>query len=168
MELLEGERILWQGRPSWRAHVSHFVVWIPLALLPVIIAGALRANDQDTGLPYDQWILISILLVIVVIAVDAIRRYATYYVVTTQRLRVRTGILSRHEQTARFDRVQNVAISQSLMDRLLKVGAVSFDTAGTDEQHSEFTFAGIADPQGLVRIVAENSLHPRAEPTVGL
>jgi uncharacterized membrane protein YdbT with pleckstrin-like domain len=168
MQLLEGERILWQGRPSWRAHVSYFVVWIPLALLPAIIAGALRAKDQDTGLPYSQWILISILLVIVVIAVDAIRRFATSYVVTTQRLRVRTGILARREQTARFDRIQNVAITQSLMDRLLKVGAVSFDTAGTDERHSEFTFAGISDPQGLVRIVAENSLHPGVEPTVGL
>jgi uncharacterized membrane protein YdbT with pleckstrin-like domain len=168
MQLLEGERILWQGRPSWRAHVSYFVVWIPLALLPVIIAGALRAKDQDTGLPYAQWILISILLVIVVIAIDAIRRLATFYVVTNERLRVRTGILSRREQTARFDRVQNVSIEQSLMDRLLQVGAVDFDTAGTDERQSDFVFAGISDPQSLVRIVAENSLHPGTDRTVGL
>jgi uncharacterized membrane protein YdbT with pleckstrin-like domain len=168
MQLLEGERILWQGRPSWRSNLSHFLVWVPIALLPAIIAGALTAKDQDTGLDYSVWIAISIILAILVVAIDAIRRYATYYVVTTQRLRVRRGILSRREQTARFDRVQNVSISQSLMDRLLSVGAVSFDTAGTDEHHSEFTFAGISDPQSLVRIVAENSHHPGAEPTVGL
>ena len=35
MELVEGERILWQGRPSWRAQISFFIVWIPLALIPV-------------------------------------------------------------------------------------------------------------------------------------
>src|SRR5687767_13065910 len=114
MELVEGETILWQGRPSWRAQISYFIVWIPLALVPVIIAGILTANDQDTGLPYHQWLLISLLLVIVVVAYDVIRRYATLYVVTDERLRVRHGILSRREQTARFERVQNVSVSQSL------------------------------------------------------
>jgi hypothetical protein len=49
MELLQGERILWQGRPSWRAQLRFFVVWIPLALLPVIVAGLVRANDGDTS-----------------------------------------------------------------------------------------------------------------------
>ncbi len=167
MQLLEGERILWQGRPSWRSNLSHFVVWVPIALLPAIIAGALTAKDQDTGLPYSQWIGISIILAILVVAIDVIRRFATYYVVTTERLRVRKGILARREQTARFDRIQNVSITQSLMDRLLNVGAVSFDTAGTDAGSSDFTFAGIPDPHSLARIVAENSLHT-GEPTVGL
>jgi uncharacterized membrane protein YdbT with pleckstrin-like domain len=168
MELLEGEQVLWQGRPSWRSNLSHYVVWVPIALLPAIIAGALTANDHDTGLPYSTWIGISIILVILVVAIDAIRRFATYYVITTERIRVRRGILARREQTARVDRIQNVSITQSLMDRLLKVGAVSFDTAGTDERSSDFTFWGISEPQALVRIVAENSLHPGAEPTVGL
>ena len=110
--------MLWQGRPSWRSNLSHFVVWVPIALLPAIIAGLLTAKDQDTGLPYPTWIAISIILVILVVGLDAIRRYATYYVVTNQRLVVRHGILTRREQTARFDRIQNVSITQSLMDRL--------------------------------------------------
>lgn len=157
MELLDGERILWQGRPSWRAHLSFFVVWIPLALLPVIIAGLLRANDRGTGLPYWQWLLISLILVAGVLGWDWLQRYATHYAVTTQRLRVRRGILSRKEQTARFERVQNVNISQSAVDRLMKVGAVEFATAGSDVDDSDFRYAGIAHPQVLVRIVAEYS-----------
>ena len=165
MELVDGERILWQGRPSWRAQISYFIVWIPLALLPVIVAGILAANDQDTGLPYWQWLLISLLLVVGVVVYDALRRYSTFYVVTDQRLRVRHGILSRHEQSARFERVQNVEVSQSLMDRLLKVGAVEFDTAGSDQSDAGFRYAGIADPQRLVHIVAQHSratAHPQA------
>ena len=165
MELVDGERILWQVRPSWRAQISYFIVWIPLALLPVIIAGILAANDQDTGLPYWQWLLISLLLVVGVVVYDALRRYSTFYVVTDQRLRVRHGILSRHEQSARFERVQNVEVSQSLMDRLLKVGAVEFDTAGSDQSDAGFRYAGIADPQRLVHIVAQHSratAHPQA------
>jgi uncharacterized membrane protein YdbT with pleckstrin-like domain len=167
MELLDGERILWQGRPSWRAQLSFFIVWIPLALLPVIIAGLVRAADRDTGLPYWQWLLISLVLVVAVVTWDAVRRYATFYVVSTQRLRVRKGILSRREQTARFDRVQNVNISQSFLDRMLKVGTVEFDTAGSDVDDSDFTYAGIADPQRLVRIVAEHSARPGPEAATG-
>lgn len=158
MELLEGERVLWQGRPSWRAQLSYFVVWIPLALLPVIIAGVLRANDQGTGLPYWQWVLISLVLVVLVVGYDVLSRYATFYQVTNQRLRVRQGLLSRDEQTARFDRIQNVNISQSLMDRLMRVGAVDFDTAASGERASSFRFSGIADPQRLVRIVGEHTV----------
>lgn len=159
MELVDGERVLWQGRPSWRAHISFFLVWIPVALLPVIIAGLLRAADRGTGLPYWQWLLISLLLVLLVVGYDTLQRLATLYMVTDQRLRVRRGILSRNEQNARFERVQNVNVQQSLIDRVLQVGAVEFDTAGSDPTDSGFNFAGIADPQRLVRIVAENSHH---------
>jgi uncharacterized membrane protein YdbT with pleckstrin-like domain len=168
MDLVAGERILWQGRPSWRYQLSFFIVWIPLALLPVIIAGIMTANDLDTGLPYWQWLLISILLVVLVIAYDTLRRYATFYAVTNQRLRVRRGILSRNEQTARFDRVQNVDISQSLLDRVMHVGTVDFDTAGSGEESSNFRFEGISDPQALVHIVAASSPAAGHQPTAGL
>ena len=168
MELVHDERILWQGRPSWRSQLSFFIVWIPIALLPVIIAGALRSGDHDTGLAYWQWILISLVLVALVIGKDFTKRWGTYYMVSDQRLRVRRGILSRREQTARFERVQNVSISQSLLDRMLKVGAVEFDTAGTDEGDSSFRFSGISDPQRLVRIVAENSHATGEHHTTGL
>lgn len=169
MELLDGERILWQGRPSWRAHLSFYVVWIPLALLPAIIAGLLRANDRGTGLPFWQWLLISLILVAGVLGWDWLQRYATLYAVTTQRLRVRRGILARREQTARFERVQNVNISQSAVDRLMKVGTVEFDTAGSDVDDSDFRYAGIGHPQVLVRIVAVYSHnHPGGAGTTGL
>jgi uncharacterized membrane protein YdbT with pleckstrin-like domain len=142
-------------------------VWIPLALVPVAIAGIVRANDAGTGLPYWQWVAISLLLVAAVIVYDALRRFATLYVVTTERLRVRTGILSRREKTAAFGRVQNVNVAQSLMDRLLRVGTVEFDTAGSDVSDSGFDYAGIADPHGLVRVVAHHS-RSGDDPTVGL
>ncbi len=157
MELSGDEQVLWQGRPSWRAHLSFFVVWVPLALVPAIIASILSANGQGTGLPVWQWFLISIVLILLVLVYDVIQRYATHYAVTTQRLRVRRGILARKEQTARFERVQNVNITQSLIDRLVRVGTVEFDTAGSDADDSNFHYAGIAEPQKLVHIVHEYS-----------
>jgi uncharacterized membrane protein YdbT with pleckstrin-like domain len=168
MELVHDEKILWQGRPSWRSQLSFFMLWVPVALLPVIVAGLLRANDVGTGLPYWQWLFISLALVALVIGYDFLRRFATFYVVSNQRLRVRTGILSRREQTARFERVQNVSISQTLLDRVFKVGSVQFDTAGTDSSDSNLNFRGISDPQELVRVVAHHSRPKGEDQTAGL
>ena len=134
MELLPGEHVLYQGRPSWRAQISHFVRWVPLALVPFIVALILDLNGRGTGLPLWQWFLISAVLVFLVVVVDVIRRYATFYAVTNQRLRVRVGILSRSEQTTRFDR----------------------------------RFRGIADPQRLVHIVAQNSTFGEGRSSTGL
>jgi uncharacterized membrane protein YdbT with pleckstrin-like domain len=80
-----------------------------------------------------------------------VKRMATTYMVTTQRLYIRRGLLSKHMQQTRIDRVQNVNTAQSLRDRLLRVGTVDFDTAGTDD--SEFRFVGIADPSDVVAAV---------------
>lgn len=159
MDLLPGERILFQGRPSWRSQLSHFARWLPAAIAPVVIATILAANDIGTFLPVWQWLMVSAVLVILVILVDALRRLATFYTVTNQRLRVRLGLLARNEQTARFDRIQNVDVRQSLMDRIMNVGLVDFDTAGgtAADDPSHLRFRGIHDPQSLVRIVAEHS-----------
>ena len=80
-----------------------------------------------------------------------LKRMATHYVVTTQRLRIRRGILAKKIQQTRIDRVQNVNTDQRLLDRILRVGTVDFDTAGTDD--SDFTFRGIANPDEVVAAV---------------
>ena len=85
------------------------------------------------------------------ILVGFIRRVATVYTITNQRLRIKRGILAKRIQQTRIDRVQNVNTEQSVIDRLLRVGTVDFDTAGTDD--SEFRFVGIAQPGEVVDAV---------------
>jgi uncharacterized membrane protein YdbT with pleckstrin-like domain len=72
-------------------------------------------------------------------------------VISTERLNIRTGILSKHVQQTSIDRVQNVNTEQTFLDRILRVGAVDFDTAGTDD--SDFTFRGVSNPTGIVAAV---------------
>ena len=47
--------------------------------------------------------------------------------------------------------MQNVNTDQSFFERILQVGTVDFDTAGTDD--SEFRFVGVANPEEVVRAV---------------
>jgi uncharacterized membrane protein YdbT with pleckstrin-like domain len=48
-------------------------------------------------------------------------------------------------------RVQNVNHNQSMLERLLQVGTVDFDTAGTGD--SDFRFHGVEDPEEVVAAV---------------
>jgi uncharacterized membrane protein YdbT with pleckstrin-like domain len=86
-----------------------------------------------------------------VVLAGFIKRMATVYTITNQRLRIKRGILSKRVQQTRIDRVQNVNTDQSVIQRVLRVGTVDFDTAGTDD--SEFTFDGVSSPSRVVEAV---------------
>jgi uncharacterized membrane protein YdbT with pleckstrin-like domain len=67
----------------------------------------------------------------------------------------------------RLERVQNVGSSQSLLERMLRVGTVDFDTAA--EAGFDFKFVGVAGPQNIVRTVdrAIHEMQGRADLPVG-
>ena len=108
MKLLEDEHLVWQGHPTWRAQFVRLVGFLLLAAIPLVLAAILAANDVGTGLPVWQWLLITLALAAVVLAVDAIRRYATLYQVTSRRIRIRRGILSRQNQSTSIGRLQSI------------------------------------------------------------
>jgi len=101
-----------------------------------------------------KWDLVGAVVVVgfaLVVLIGFIRRIATVYTITNQRLRIKRGILSKRVQQTRIDRVQNVNTDQSVLERVLRVGTVDFDTAGTDD--SDFTFDGVSSPARVVEAV---------------
>jgi uncharacterized membrane protein YdbT with pleckstrin-like domain len=143
MDLHPGEEIVFEGHPSWRALLSFYIGGLfGAAVVAVIVALAASAGAG---------VAVGVVLFALVIVVGFVRRMATTYLVTNQRLYIRRGILSKREQQTRIDRVQNVNTNQRFRDRILRVGTVDFDTAGTDD--SEFRFVGIASPSKVVAAV---------------
>jgi uncharacterized membrane protein YdbT with pleckstrin-like domain len=143
MDLHPGERIVFEGHPSWRGLLSFYVSGI----LGAVVIAVVVALVASTALA----IVIGVVLIAVVVLVGFVRRIATRYLVTSQRLSIRRGVLRKQVQQTRIDRVQNVNTDQTVVDRILRVGTVDFDTAGTDD--SEFRFVGIASPDEVVAAV---------------
>ncbi len=144
IELREGEESVYQGHPSWRALASFYLLGL-LVALAVFLVVAVAIGETAIG------IVLGVVIAAVVLVVGYLRRVFTRYVITSQRLRISRGIVSRKVQETRLDRVQNVNFDQSVIDRMLSVGSVDFDTAGTDD--SEFVFEWVNDPEGVVRAV---------------
>ena len=154
MELRAHENELYAGRPSWRALMSFYAGGIGLAVLVLVILGLLAG----------EWPLaaaIAAALAVLTLLIGYLRRVSTKYLITNQRLRISRGIVRRNVQETRLERVQNVNYQQSVLDRVLGVGTVDFDTAGTDD--SEFRFEWVDGPEQVVRAVDHAVEEARSE-----
>src|SRR4051812_4308833 len=146
MDLRDGERVLYEGRPSWRALTPFYAIGIGAAVAVIVLLGFL-ADNMGTAIG------ISVVIAGLTLLIGFVRRVGTKYLLTTQRLRISRGILRKNVQETRLERVQNVNYNQGILDRMFGVGTVDFDTAGSDD--SEFRFEWINDPETVVRAVDE-------------
>lgn len=143
MDLHAGETVIFEGRPSWRSILGFYII----GLIAALVVGAIVLLATDTGPAVGAFAAI----MAVTLLVGFLKRVSTSYTITSERLHIRRGLLSRKIQQTKLERVQNVNTSQSFFERILQVGTVDFDTAGTDD--SEFGFVGVANPEEVVAAV---------------
>lgn len=144
MDLQSGERVIYQGHPSWRAILGFYIKGILVAAAAAVLAGLI---NEGVGLAIVTFAVIAA----IVILAGFIKRVATVYTITDRRLNIKRGIIARKVQETRLQRVQNVNFSQSVYERMMQIGNVDFDTAGTDD--SNFVFEGVAEPGEVVQQV---------------
>jgi uncharacterized membrane protein YdbT with pleckstrin-like domain len=150
LQLSDREHVVFEGHPSWRSTLVFYLK----GLVAIAIAGALAAGlssiVEDEVKP--GWIVAAVLVsLVLVLLIGWIKRIATTYTITNHRLHIKRGIIARRTQEARLERVQNVNTDQGVLDRILQVGTVDFDTAGTTD--ADFAFRGVAQPEKVVRAV---------------
>jgi uncharacterized membrane protein YdbT with pleckstrin-like domain len=149
LNLDAGERVIFEGHPSWRAILAFYL----RGLLISVAAGAVVAIATRIGGDVDKGLVFVVVLVALVLTVlvGFIKRVTTTYTITDRRLNIKRGIISREVQQTRLERVQNVNYNQTFFQRLLQVGDVDFDTAGSGDY--DFSFDGVAEPEDVVKKV---------------
>jgi uncharacterized membrane protein YdbT with pleckstrin-like domain len=161
MDVLQGETLIWKGHPSWKALLLYYLKWTLVSLIPVAVWVVL---DRAMSSPPSALIFVAVTVagLVLTYVIGWIKRSTTRYSVTDDRIHIRTGIVSRREHSTQLGRIQNVNVTQSLFQRLLGIGDVDWDTAGTEVISSDFTFRGVDDPSQLARIV-DQRLHSTAQ-----
>jgi uncharacterized membrane protein YdbT with pleckstrin-like domain len=152
VEPATSEQVFFRGHPSWRSMISFHLKGLLAAIVAGVLAGLISA--AVSGPVSVLWVVVAVLVVFgVVIVSGLIRRRRTTYTITSQRLTIQLGLMARELHQTRLDRVQNVNSRQSVLERVLRVGTVDFDTAGSAE--FDFSFRGVAHPHRLVQTVDE-------------
>jgi uncharacterized membrane protein YdbT with pleckstrin-like domain len=144
LNLSPGEQVIFQGHPSWRAILGFYLKGILVAAIVGAVAKLFGAGSATV-------FLIVLVVIAVTVLAGFVKRVATTYTITSRRLNIKRGIVSREIQETRLERVQNVNYRQSVYQRLMQIGDVDFDTAATDDYN--FVFAGVADPANVVHRV---------------
>lgn len=158
--LTEGETVVRQFRPHWR------MLAIPaLWLLGGIVAIIVVFNVIDA----EGWVALALvgavlLAMIPLVLSPLIKWWFTAYVLTTERLITRTGMIARSGIELPLENINNVLFNQSVIERVLKSGDLLIESAGESGQ-SKFT--DIPNPEEfqslLYRTREEQSRHTAAE-----
>jgi uncharacterized membrane protein YdbT with pleckstrin-like domain len=143
VDLQPGEKVIYEGHPSWRAILGFYLMGIAIGLVLGFIAKL--ADSTTTGF------VVAAAIIGITVLVGLIKRIATVYTITDRRLNIKRGIVARKVQETRIQRVQNVNFSQGVYERIMQIGNVEFTTAGTEE--SNFVFAGVGQPEQVVEKV---------------
>lgn len=150
MDLETGEHVIFEGHPSWRSILGFYIKGLVVVLLAgAAVAVATRAADDEVN-PGLVTLVVIALLALVLVA-GYVKRLFTTYTISNHRLHIRRGIIARAEQQTQINRVQNVNTHQSVLQRMLMIGDVNFDTAAGDDY--DFEFAGVASPAAVVDAV---------------
>lgn len=150
--LTEGEEVVWTGHPSLVTESGSIVFGVLL-----IVAGTAVAVGVDpiSSLPVSPVPVGGAIVLVGLLSVVAayLRTRVTAYVLTTEEVYEKHGLLSRTVTNVRLDRVQNTGFTQSFGERLVGVGSVHLDTAGT--AGTEFVLSSISEPERVNGLVTE-------------
>jgi membrane protein YdbS with pleckstrin-like domain len=136
--LTDDEVIVRQFRPHWRVLLPA-LGWAVLLL--VIVGVGLAALDGTA--PW--WVLAGAVVLWLALAARAVLTYLfTNYVLTTERIIVRSGMIARTGTEIPLENINNVLFSQSVIERLLGYGDVLLESAGTQGQSR---LKDIGDPE---------------------
>ena len=159
------EETFFHGHPSWRSILDFYFKGILIIVVAGVLAGLItRVANHKVSVGIVA-LVVGVGLAIM-LAGGFVRRMRTAYTISSRRLTIRIGLLSRELHECRLERVQNVNATQSILERALAIGSVDFDTAGGSE--FDFKFRGVESPQQIVHTV-DHALQQlgRAQPQPG-
>ena len=147
------EQVVWEGRPSALVDLPFYVVLLSGAVLAslgllAILPAAGAGPDANTNARLFSWVLggLWVLVVFLALARWLVRR-ATRYVLTSERLRLTTGLLSTTTDDLELRRVRDSGVARPFLLRIVGLGDVRITSA--DPSHPRVTLHAIRDPDGV-------------------
>ncbi len=155
--LLDGEQIVLDLRPHWWFFAKHVAVGLPV----LVLMGFALTLDGDSG-DVVTWIALAILVVWLLWAGVRLANWlTTHFVLTSERLIFRRGLLSKHGRDVPLGRVNNIDMHQTVWERILRAGDLLIESAGETGQQR---FTDIRRPEHVQReINRQVELHDNRE-----
>ena len=143
-----GDEVILKQNPSWFRFIRSFF----FAFLFVVIGLALFIYPI-TGYQEVSGILALLLLLFAAILLVAaiLGHYSTEYSITPAGMVKTRGILSKDVVTIPFDKITDIRLKKSFVERILGIGNIYIDTAG--ENGIEMVLRGVPNPDKSYKMI---------------
>ena len=141
----EHEEIVYDLRPHWWGLVGPILLAFVIVIAVAVGWALLPGGDLRTP------VLLSgsgvALLVLVIFGLPAYLRWVTtHFVLTTDRLIFRSGVLAKLSREIPLERLNDVTFSQSLWERLIGAGDLLIESAG---ERGQSVFENVPHPEAV-------------------
>lgn len=177
--LIEGEKVIWSGIPKKSAFIMNKVVtMLPFALLWlafdsffIIAMFSTEGSSEMLGfaIPFFAFHLMPVWIWLGNVLSAKKRWENTQYAVTDKRIIIQSGFIGINYQTIYYKEIKNVHLRVGIIDKLLGVGDIYFDTSisvmGMSIPNSN-NANNMGNPQAFLDIENAYELYPKLQKIV--
>jgi uncharacterized membrane protein YdbT with pleckstrin-like domain len=144
--LADHEKIIFDIKPHWIALATP-VLWT-IGFLVVWALGYNLAKDQmdDPGTVQNVLALAALVGILILGVVPFLRWWFTYFVLTSDRLITRTGVIAKHSKEIPLERINDVTFNQSVIERMLGAGDLMVESAG---ERGQTRISNVRNPEQI-------------------
>ena len=147
----EPERSVLVLHPHWKVLVGPAILGVLVVAAAVAVAVAIPAGPQAGHIRL-AILAVAVVLLLIVVLRPVLRWKTTTYELTTGRLRVREGILTRRGRDIPLTRISDVSFTRSLLDRLVGAGRLVVESPG---EHGQIVLTDIPQVERVQAILFE-------------
>ncbi len=129
LPMSDEETVVLRLHPHWVTLVRPVLVLLVTAAVAAFAAAKIPSGSWQ-GAGRLAVLAVALLVLVVWTVTPYLKWLTTRYVLTTQRLIIRTGIVARHGRDVPLNRINDVSFSETLLERMLRSGSLVVESAG--------------------------------------
>jgi membrane protein YdbS with pleckstrin-like domain len=153
--LVEGERVVLHTHPHWKMLIGPVVVFL-VAVGAAAFLAALVSAQSWAAIAWIALVVLAVALVARFTVLPFLRWRTTHFVVTTRRVLVREGVVSRSGMDIPMSRINTVQFRHTILERMLGCGTLVVESASDDP----LEFADIPDVERVHTLLYQEVADP--------
>lgn len=133
--LTSGEEVILDLRPHWEALIQP-ALWGAAAIAALVFIAQFELASWTSIIPAAAFVIFAL--------APYVRWRFTMFVLTNERVITRAGVIAKHSKEIPLETINDVAFSQSMIERILGAGDLTIESAGEKGQN---TFSNVRHPE---------------------